>query len=134
MCVLASLDFFFSSRRRHTRCALVTGVQTCALPILRWKTNQHSFKVGAFYTRFSNFISLANTGNTRGVDGEVNPADADNDGLADGSGEEILPEAQFLAVPAVFKGMEFEARFHIYEGRGDLDLNLRGDYVRATNR
>src|SRR3546814_3520862 len=31
MCVL--LCFFFSSRRRHTRCALVTGVQTCALPI-----------------------------------------------------------------------------------------------------
>src|SRR3546814_3802388 len=28
--------FFFSSRRRHTRCALVTGVQTCALPI--WNT------------------------------------------------------------------------------------------------
>src|SRR3546814_4733827 len=28
------LFFFFSSRRRHTRCALVTGVQTCALPIL----------------------------------------------------------------------------------------------------
>src|SRR3546814_11775777 len=30
--------FFFSSRRRHTRCALVTVVQTCALPIL------HGFK------------------------------------------------------------------------------------------
>src|SRR3546814_3155733 len=28
-----TLLFFFSSRRRHTRCALVTGVQTCALPI-----------------------------------------------------------------------------------------------------
>src|SRR3546814_9602792 len=27
--------FFFSSRRRHTRCALVTGVQTCALPIYK---------------------------------------------------------------------------------------------------
>src|SRR3546814_12663458 len=26
-------SLFFSSRRRHTRCALVTGVQTCALPI-----------------------------------------------------------------------------------------------------
>src|SRR3546814_5643193 len=25
--------FLLSSRRRHTRCALVTGVQTCALPI-----------------------------------------------------------------------------------------------------
>src|SRR3546814_7228596 len=28
--------FFLSSRRRHTRCSLVTGVQTCALPILPW--------------------------------------------------------------------------------------------------
>src|SRR3546814_3151768 len=27
------LSVFFSSRRRHTSCALVTGVQTCALPI-----------------------------------------------------------------------------------------------------
>src|SRR3546814_7121755 len=38
--------FFFSSRRRHTRCALVTGVQTCALPIFRQlnqvrKTDRH---------------------------------------------------------------------------------------------
>src|SRR3546814_7931310 len=30
---ICSYFFFFSSRRRHTRCALVTGVQTCALPI-----------------------------------------------------------------------------------------------------
>src|SRR3546814_20665276 len=30
----AVVVFFFSSRRRHTRCASVTGVQTCALPIL----------------------------------------------------------------------------------------------------
>src|SRR3546814_9528294 len=28
---------FFSSRRRHTRCAVVTGVQTCALPISRFR-------------------------------------------------------------------------------------------------
>src|SRR3546814_7869970 len=31
--MLLTCSFFFSSRRRHTRCALVTGVQTCALPI-----------------------------------------------------------------------------------------------------
>src|SRR3546814_9738821 len=31
--VVSVVFFFFSSRRRHTRCALVTGVQTCALPI-----------------------------------------------------------------------------------------------------
>src|SRR3546814_7170998 len=30
---MLELCFFFSSRRRHTSCALVTGVQTCALPI-----------------------------------------------------------------------------------------------------
>src|SRR3546814_2290061 len=30
--VYICIMFFFSSRRRHTRCALVTGVQTCALP------------------------------------------------------------------------------------------------------
>src|SRR3546814_5661483 len=36
MCIFRSLDvlvFCFSSRRRHTRCALGSGVQTCALPI-----------------------------------------------------------------------------------------------------
>src|SRR3546814_268350 len=33
MLIMLYLFFFFSSRRRHTRCALVTGVQTCALPI-----------------------------------------------------------------------------------------------------
>src|SRR3546814_10461545 len=33
MLVILFMYFFFSSRRRHTRCALVTGVQTCALPI-----------------------------------------------------------------------------------------------------
>src|SRR3546814_5988648 len=30
---LLDLVYFFSSRRLHTGCALVTGVQTCALPI-----------------------------------------------------------------------------------------------------
>src|SRR3546814_1646331 len=38
MCIV--FIFFFSSRRRHTRCALVTGVQTCALPISRVSCRQ----------------------------------------------------------------------------------------------
>src|SRR3546814_5996250 len=33
LCLDLVILFFFSSRRRHTSCALVTGVQTCALPI-----------------------------------------------------------------------------------------------------
>src|SRR3546814_8562369 len=43
--LLFCVFFFFSSRRRHTSCALVTGVQTCALPIsskLRWFETVHA--------------------------------------------------------------------------------------------
>src|SRR3546814_9053256 len=38
--------FFFSSRRRQTRCALVTGVQTCALPIYNVKPRVKSDGTG----------------------------------------------------------------------------------------
>src|SRR3546814_5873658 len=38
--------FFFSSRRRHTRCALVTGVQTCALPICGERHGSHRTALG----------------------------------------------------------------------------------------
>src|SRR3546814_16227358 len=41
-----TLFFFFSSRRRHTRCALVTGVQTCALPISAARTSCWSTEPG----------------------------------------------------------------------------------------
>src|SRR3546814_18326363 len=42
------LFFVFSSRRRHTRCALVTGVQTCALPISRSaRRRRRRWKAGA---------------------------------------------------------------------------------------
>src|SRR3546814_2544226 len=46
--------FFFSSRRRHTICALVTGVQTCALPIL---TPQQRFD--AFKNAIQSFAQLS---------------------------------------------------------------------------
>src|SRR3546814_107856 len=39
-------SFFFSSRRRHTICALVTGVQTCALPILGSAESHHRVQAG----------------------------------------------------------------------------------------
>src|SRR3546814_6914520 len=46
------IGFFFSSRRRHTRCALVTGVQTCALPI--------SFEAAARHLSFTKAASELN--------------------------------------------------------------------------
>src|SRR3546814_3233451 len=44
--------FFFSSRRRHTRCALVTGVQTCALPIFPLRVIQNDGGAEVMLTLF----------------------------------------------------------------------------------
>src|SRR3546814_3535613 len=72
--------FFFSSRRRHTRCALVTGVQTCALPILqRWQQDP----TATYHTwfrweeRIKNFRSIR-----RGLQAVVQEIDAGTFGNA----------------------------------------------------
>src|SRR3546814_10632288 len=51
--VYVRLFVFFSSGRRHTRCALVTGVQTCALPI------SASVRDGAALSRFLRWVEQA---------------------------------------------------------------------------
>src|SRR3546814_7311710 len=59
------LFFFFSSRRRHTRCALVNGVQTCALPICnvavirRDRLYQESGKLNSAFVPRGDFIAAA---------------------------------------------------------------------------
>ncbi|MDO9393635.1 MAG: TonB-dependent receptor [Methylotenera sp.] len=78
---------------------------------IRWKVGRNSFNVGAYYTRFSSFLGLLDTG----VD------DVDSG----------LPIAQFSAFAATFKGLEAEGKFNIVD---NLDLTLRGDYVRASNQ
>lgn len=80
---------------------------------IRWKDAKNSFSLGAYYTRFSNFIGLFETGNLIGPPGEE------------------LPEAQFRAVPAVFKGLEAEGKFNITD---NLDFLVRGDYVHARDK
>src|SRR3546814_2969585 len=54
--VFALDDFFFSSRSRHTRCALVTGVQTCALPIF-----MHQIESVHYKNRASSMVTLIGT-------------------------------------------------------------------------
>ena len=56
--------FFFSSRRRHTRCADVTGVQTCALPISRFNLNNPEFN--AFMANVTAFGDRPGTGGGMG--------------------------------------------------------------------
>src|SRR3546814_10341917 len=63
-CAVYRRWFFFSSRRRHTRGALVTGVQTCALPICKARDLRDKV-VGAFNT----FKDKAITAFTRARDG-----------------------------------------------------------------
>src|SRR3546814_17451531 len=50
------LGFFFSSRRRHTRCALVTGVQTCALPIY---LSRAADRIGSLQCRLARHEKMA---------------------------------------------------------------------------
>lgn len=101
---------------------------------LRLKSGMHSGSMGMFYNRFSNFIALFDSGNTRAADGEFNPAqDPGNPGFTPG-GKEILPELAYRAVPARLFGYEAEGRFRVMERGGVLDLLLRADYVRAGDR
>ncbi|WP_033413588.1 TonB-dependent receptor [Methylophilus methylotrophus] len=79
---------------------------------LKWKSGGHSITFGAYATKFKNFIGLFNTGNDRLVDGE------------------LLPEAEFRAVPALFKGLELEGRFTLND---EWALRVRGDYVHAKD-
>src|SRR3546814_2525933 len=51
--------FFFSSRRRHTSCALVTGVQTCALPISAHRLRHGDSKPAALGHRLVELIGKA---------------------------------------------------------------------------
>lgn len=77
---------------------------------IRWKDAKNSFNFGAYYTRFSRFLGLLDTGNI----------DVDTS----------LPIAQFSTFAASFKGLEAEGKFNLVD---HLDLKLRGDYVRASN-
>ena len=78
---------------------------------LRWRSGLHSASIGGFYTNFQNYIALIQSGQV----------------------QEDLPEALYRPVKAEFYGFEMEGKSRIYEKKGNLDLNLRGDYVRAKN-
>src|SRR3546814_16775070 len=73
--------FFFSSRRRHTRCALVTGVQTCALPI--WRPGPDTkITLRGFYDR---------TNSDQGLGGQIYRGSVGADGTGN-LGEYVINE------------------------------------------
>ena len=82
---------------------------------LQWKNGANFARVNAFATRFRNYIALESTGAERG------------------DGEEALPEFAYNGVRARFRGMEASGNVRLLEGASTVDLELRGNIVRATN-
>lgn len=78
---------------------------------LRWRSGLNSASIGGFYNYFQNYIALVQSGQM----------------------QEDLTEAFYRPVKAEFYGFEMEGKSRIYEKNGNLDFNLRGDYVRAKN-
>ena len=105
-----------------------------------WQDGPHRFSLNAYQSRFARYIGLLDTGDQMGTDGERNPLDANGDGVADASGAEIVPEQAYRSVRARFTGLEVSGNLRLLgagglqAGTGQvLDLQLRGDMVRATN-
>lgn len=101
---------------------------------LRMRSGAHSGSISVFHSRFKNYIGVFNSGNTRGADGELNPPETIAPGVSDNTGEEVLPELAYRAVPARFRGMEAEGKLRLWDRASTLDLLLKFDYVRADDR
>src|SRR3546814_10208262 len=84
-------SLFFSSRRRHTRCALVTGVQTCALPISSGMVDGNDAIKMATSVLDYIFRELAISYLGRNDLAHVEPADITPDSLGTGDGQGDLP-------------------------------------------
>ncbi len=76
---------------------------------IRWKSGQDSLTLGAYYTKFSNYIGLRST---NVVNGDFNIS-------------------QFSGIKAEFKGVELEGKSMLTD---HLQLNVRGDYVDAKDK
>ena len=108
----------------------------------KWRSGANSFAVSAFVNRFSNYISQAATGVTRDAAGNGGGGagvtdDGTGNSVESGGTSSILPELVFLQVPARFTGLEANGSVRLMEsGKNEgqtLDLELRGDLVRAAN-
>ena len=62
ICRCIFVEFFFSSRRRHTRSGRVTGVQTCALPISAPRENRYFFTKNFWSSILSEIVSQTHMG------------------------------------------------------------------------
>src|SRR3546814_14937511 len=120
--------FFFSSRRRHTRCALVTGVQTCALPI-SYAADIHASAVHLL-NLIDNILDLAKAeaGKLRIVPETVDPGVLVDDVL-----RLVRPEAERRSVSLSVHGSKSALRcFADPQALGQILLHLLTNAVKFT--
>ena len=103
----------------------------------KWKSGANSFNVGAFVNHFKNYIALEASGLSRDAQGNGAGIGVTDDGtghsVESGGTSEILPEFAYTQVRARFTGLEASGNVRLIESAQTLDLELRGDLVRATN-
>src|SRR3546814_1087521 len=122
--------FFFSSRRRHTRCALVTGVQTCALPI--YYSNGNGFFNSE--EELENFLEHTQYGFGDPRVGDFIYKDLNEDGIV--NDKDIAPikytnipgEVFGLSLSLGWKGFDFSAFFRSEEHTSELQSLMRISY------
>jgi iron complex outermembrane recepter protein len=98
-----------------------------------WKSGANRISANLFSSYFSRYIALYRTANTRGKDGELNPVDANQDGVADQSGETIVPEFAYRPVRARLSGLELQGKWRLASTGPKWDLDWLTDTVRANN-
>ncbi len=85
---------------------------------VQWKSGPDRAALTGFISRFNNYIYLDSTGSTRTPDGDV-PGD--------------LPEFSYRQVGARFSGLEANGNIRLFDKGRTVDLELRGDLLRADN-
>jgi iron complex outermembrane receptor protein len=84
---------------------------------LQWKSGHHHAKVGAFWSRFQNYIALVRSSEPDFIDDEGNS----------------VPVYAFRGVPARLYGAEMDAGTRLWQGAGSIDLEGHVDLVRGNN-
>jgi iron complex outermembrane receptor protein len=108
---------------------------------MQWKSGADRAALTGFISRFNNYIYLDRTGSTRDSDGNgaggvgVTACGAPNDAVSVESGctSRIQPEFSYRQVRARFSGLEANGNIRLFDKGRTVDLELRGDLLRADN-
>jgi iron complex outermembrane receptor protein len=105
---------------------------------LKWKRGANSFGLSAFVNQFDNYLSQQATGVLRDSDGNgAGGVSVTDDGTGNsvesGGTAGVLPEYVYAQVLARFTGLEATGKLRLLDAAHTLDLELRGDWVRAIN-